>query len=177
MDIYFLVCCGQAEPRVISTSGRVEKTSLHSHARSSLIGPLVLSPRGRKPAAASHYLTSGCTHQSGTGSRLREREKMCVRYEVVLGGRSSAGCQLAENKPDVSLEGGRGEAAAAAAGSAGRLWYSGAAVTVCSPQPVCSEPLLLLPVPELRRVCEVRRRRLPVRLHSDRLLRRELHRS
>lgn len=64
-----------------------------------------------------------------------------------------------------------------AAGAAQRRCCLGAELTVCSHKPVCSESLLLLPLPELRRVCEVWRAWLPVRLHSNRLLRGQLHYS
>lgn len=99
-------------------------------------------------------------------------KKMCVRYEVVVGGRSITGLLKINLLMGTSVLREMGETAA---GTEGCLCYLGAAMTVCSHKPVCSESLLLLPMPELWRVREVWHGWLPVRLHSNRLLRGKLH--
>lgn len=78
---------------VISTSGLFQTTSLHSCTRPFLIWPLVHSS-----LRSLIILLSCCTHEGGTGSHFREREKkMRQRYEAVVGGRSTRGCRLAQN--------------------------------------------------------------------------------
>lgn len=145
---------------------------MHAHAWLHLIWPLVFSSRGRKTLRQLIILPSCCTHERATGSRLRDRKKKGLRYEVVVGGRSITGLLKINLLMATSVLREMGETAA---GTEGCLCYLGAAMTVCSHKPVCSESLLLLPMPELWRVREVWRGWLPVRLHSNRLLRGKLH--
>lgn len=68
------VAVGKWDLHVISTSGLFQTTSLHSCTRPFLIWPLIHSS-----LRSLIILLSCCTHEGGTGSHFREREKKCVK--------------------------------------------------------------------------------------------------